>query len=86
MAIIKHHSIETISMCNFSISKEGLNSILYLSNELNFNLKPIDSGREKNLNLFLETTEEQIIYFLFVRMLRLCDQKATESIEKYLKL
>lgn len=86
MAILKHHSIETTTMSDFSIHKDGLNSISDLLNEINFNTTQIGTGREQNLNLFLETTEEQIIYFLFVRVLRLCDQKATESMNKYLKL
>jgi CRISPR-associated endonuclease/helicase Cas3 len=86
MAIIKHHSIGTMTMSNFSISKDGMSSISDLLNEQNVNFVPTSSGREQNLNLFLETTEEQIIYFFFVRILRLCDQRATESIEKYLKL
>jgi len=86
MAIIKHHNIGTMTMSNFSIYKDGLDSISDLLNELKFNSILTESGREHKLNLFLETTEEQIIYFLFVRILRLCDQKATESMEKYLKL
>jgi len=86
MAIIKHHSVDTITMSDFLISKEELNSILDLLKEINFTSIPIVSGRELNLNLFLETTEEQILYLFFVRILRLCDQKATESMEKYLKL
>lgn len=86
MVIIKHHSIETMTMSGFSIAKEDVASILNLLEEINFMAIPIESGREKNLNLFLQTNEEQILYLLFVRILRLCDQKATESMEKYLNL
>ena len=33
-----------------------------------------------------QNNEEWVIYFLLVRILRLCDQKATMNLEKYLKL
>lgn len=86
MAILKHHSVDTMTMSGFSISNENIAPILELFKEVNFSATPIILDVEKKLNLFLQTNEEQILYFFFVRLIRLCDQKATESMVKYLNL
>ncbi len=41
-------------------------------------------GFEDNLEGFhFEGHEEEVIYLFFVRILRLCDQKATENLKAY---
>jgi CRISPR-associated endonuclease/helicase Cas3 len=47
----------------------------------------IKKGKEESLeDIALDKDKEWILYFLFVRILRICDQKATESFEKYYTL
>jgi CRISPR-associated endonuclease/helicase Cas3 len=84
MSIIKHHGIQTTQMSDFSIDNKTFDIIYFLFKEINCEFNKILNGKGKDLNLFLETPEESILYFLFVRIIRLCDQKATESIDKYL--
>lgn len=88
-AILKHHSVATESMTAFEISPKCLSDLSLLLKELgikeslSLNLK----GRQENLSdLIPDKEKEWLMYLFFVRILRLCDQKATESIEKYYRL
>lgn len=86
IAILKHHGVDTTTMSCFSIDEQDISSMQMILNELGLRLKLPNTGREKKLNFFLETSEAHIIYFFLVRILRLCDQKATELMEYYLNL
>lgn len=52
--------------------------------ELGFDIQLEQSDYQGQLDGF-ETTDyrEKLLYFFFVRILRLCDQKATENLKKY---
>ena len=84
-AIMKHHSVDTESVEVYEISRKYLTDLSRLLKELSikcpsFNLK----GRKESLkDIVPEKDKEWLTYLFFVRILRLCDQKATALIEKY---
>lgn len=87
-AILKHHSTDSSSFCSFDISKTALKDLNRILNELGFEQEPIRDVRETGENLSdceCSNIKEKLLYFIFVRILRLCDQKATENLEKYYK-
>lgn len=87
-AIMKHHSVDTESVEVYEISRKYLTDLSRLLKELSikcpsFNLK----GRKESLkDIVPEKDKEWLTYLFFVRILRLCDQKATALIEKYYQL
>lgn len=92
-AILKHHSPESINFSSFKIDRQEFESFIQLwESQVNLTIKdksrllqmkeiPIDrfiiNSRTDNIGI--------VTYFLFVRILRLCDQEATKSMEIYLK-
>lgn len=87
-AILKHHSVATESMAAFEISPKCLSDLSLLLKELGIkeSLSLDLKGKQENLSDFIpDKDKEWLTYLFFVRILRLCDQKATESIEKYYK-
>lgn len=86
-AILKHHSPETKSFVDFSIPDYCINEVLILFKEYSLKGVLIKKGNGEALDDIVPTNDKEWMLYLFiVRILRLCDQKATESIEKYYTL
>lgn len=86
-AILKHHGVETETYADFEIVQIHYKEIERLLGEIDIKAKFPQKARGGNLNDYApRNCQEWIVYFLFVRILRLCDQKATMNFEKYLKL
>jgi CRISPR-associated endonuclease/helicase Cas3 len=86
-AILKHHSPETKSFVDFSILDYCINEVIFLFKE--YSLKGVFIKKENGeaLDDIVPTKDKEWMLYLFiVRILRLCDQKATESFEKYYTL
>ncbi len=87
-AILKHHSVDSSSFCCFEIKKSVLKDLNRLLAEFGFEKEPMSDISESGDNLYdceCVHIRERLLYFIFVRILRLCDQKATENLEKYYK-
>jgi CRISPR-associated endonuclease/helicase Cas3 len=88
-AILKHHSVETNSFETFSILDSSLNDLIKLMKELKLKYDFDKNERgESLLDIIPNKTKDKewLLYFIIVRILRLCDHKATESIDKYYKI
>jgi CRISPR-associated endonuclease/helicase Cas3 len=85
MAIARHHSPLSDSYSEFSISDKSYQAIQKLFDEFRYDIKlPQKEEFEGKMNLNgLETDEQTILYLFLVRILRLCDQKATENLSNY---
>jgi len=78
--ILKHHSPVSKSFADFSIADTGINEIQKLFKEYLLNGDFIKKGKEESLeDIALDKDKEWILYFLFVRILRICDQKVSAS-------
>lgn len=85
-AILKHHGVETETFADFEITETHHTEIVQLLGEIHIKAKLTQKARGGKLIEYLPgNKQEWIIYFLFVRILRICDQKATMCLEKYLK-
>lgn len=87
-AVLKHHSTDSRSSCGFEIKRLVLKDLNILLAEHGFEKEPIADVRESGEDLDdceCSNNRERILYFILVRILRLCDQKATENFEKYYK-
>ena len=85
-AILKHHSVDSSSFCSFEIRKTVVKDLNRLLSELGFEKEPIADVKESGDNLYdceCANTRERLLYFIMVRILRLCDQKATENLDNY---
>ncbi len=85
-AILKHHGVDTNSFVSFAISDKGLNDTNLLAKEYNIKGPFKRKERGESLSDIIPNNgndKEWLLYLLIVRILRLCDQKATESMEKY---
>ena len=83
-AVLKHHSPDTNSSDKFNIYKAGIAEIEKLMTEYQIKGKLRDKiGKESDLGMTPSSESEWLLYLFIVRILRLCDQKATESLEKY---
>ena len=88
-AIMKHHGVKTESFASFSISEKYLEEAKELMTENGIECDFIRKERKGNLDDILidkGKEKEWLLYFIIVRILRLCDQKATENRYKYYKL
>lgn len=86
-AILKHHGVETETYADFEISQIHNEEIERLLGEIDIKATLPQKARGGKLTDYIpQNKEEWIIYFLLVRILRLCDQKATMNFEKYLIL
>jgi CRISPR-associated endonuclease/helicase Cas3 len=54
-----------------------------LKKECQIDSELIPKGKEESLEEIMPTQQGWLLYLFMVRILRLCDQKATESLEKY---
>jgi CRISPR-associated endonuclease/helicase Cas3 len=85
-AILKHHGVETETYSNFDITEKNYNEIERLLGDIGIKIKLTQKARGGKLTDYLpDNKEEWIMYLFFVRILRLCDQKATMNFETYLK-
>jgi CRISPR-associated endonuclease/helicase Cas3 len=86
-AIMKHHGIGTDSFENFIIPEKNLSDLIVLAKEIDIKYAYIKKERGESLvSIIPNKDKEKLLYLLLVRILRLCDQKATGSIEKYYRL
>lgn len=86
-AILKHHGVETETYPDFEITDKDYSQIERLLQEVGVQVNLKRKARGGNMIDYLpDNRKEWVIYFLLVRILRLCDQKATMNLEKYLKL
>lgn len=85
MAIARHHSALSDTYSKFNISDKSYQAVQKLLDEFKYDIKlpqKQDFEGKRNLN-GLETDEQRIIYLFLARILRLCDQKATENLANY---
>lgn len=88
MAIAKHHSpkIAHNERVTFEISDSNYKVMEKLLNEFELGSTLQKNEEQVKLDGFqFHGCKEYIIYLFFVRILRLCDQKATENLNKYYK-
>lgn len=87
IAIARHHGVENFTYRTFNISNHNYQFIQQLLDEFDMNdfeLQQIET-KDGELDIMSFDQHEQFLLYLFlVRILRLCDQKATENFEKYL--
>ena len=86
-AVLKHHSVDNDKCCEYTIPNRYKDYIIELTKEICKNSKFIFSGsyEESLSDMIPESDKEWILYFLMVRILRICDQKATKDIKMYCK-
>jgi len=87
MAIARHHSPLAKSYPDFEVNNKNYNAIKILFDEFNLDIK-LERISRKGSELTFEATgwhRERILYLFLVRILRICDQKATEDLNKYFK-
>jgi len=83
-AVLKHHSTYTNSSAHFNAVKTGLDKMANLMKQYHIEGKLINQlGRENDLGIMPSNNREWLLYLYIVRILRLSDQKATESLENY---
>jgi len=86
-AILKHHSPESKSFIDFAIPEYCIFEIKLLFREYSLSGEFIKKERGGTLDDIVPNEDKEwIIYLFVVRILRLCDQKATKSLEKYYKI
>ncbi|MBP8967090.1 MAG: CRISPR-associated helicase Cas3' [Paludibacteraceae bacterium] len=91
-AILKHHSPETISFSDYKIEKTEFDVFISLwDTEVNipFNFQTcLLQMKEMPIDRYLINSRADdigiVFYFFLVRILRICDQKATQTMETYL--
>ncbi|MEW4923157.1 CRISPR-associated helicase Cas3' [Algibacter sp. 2305UL17-15] len=85
-AIARHHGVSNVSSPKFFVSDHNYQSINHLLEKYgfgNYNLSQKEKAEE--LEDFTSYSQSSfLMYLFFVRILRLCDQKATDDFEKYL--
>ncbi|HOB78397.1 MAG TPA: CRISPR-associated helicase Cas3' [bacterium] len=84
-AILRHHSPLSDSFESFDIPEKYLIDIKNLINEIGIECEYIKKANGEDLKEILPNNDlEQIFYLFLVRILRLCDQKVAESLNKYM--
>lgn len=84
VAIARHHNPFVNSFPDFKIPRENYFEAKKLLEELSINIGLETEKFQGRLDGFeTEWHGERIAYLFFVRILRLCDQKATENLNKY---
>lgn len=86
MAIARHHSPLTKSYPDFTISEMNYSIIKSLLEKyhIEVELTRCEKYNGEIDGFLFQGNEEQILYLFFVRILRLCDQKATANLKEYL--
>jgi CRISPR-associated endonuclease/helicase Cas3 len=84
VAIARHHSPLSISYPGFTVSDTNYIAMQVLLKKFGFDVTLIKKDEDGEIDGFVfEGNEEYLVYLFFVRILRLCDQKATENLNKY---
>ncbi|MCO5249450.1 MAG: CRISPR-associated helicase Cas3' [Chitinophagales bacterium] len=84
MAIARHHSSLSSSYPDFKITDKYYGEIKALLQELDIEINLEKEDFSGNLDGFeTDGFHERMLYLFFVRILRLCDQRATENLTKY---
>jgi CRISPR-associated endonuclease/helicase Cas3 len=86
MAIARHHSPLSKSYPQFNISEKNYQAVRELIDKFEFEIELNRAEKYAGeIDEFqFQGFEEQVLYLFFVRILRLCDQKATENLKAYL--
>jgi len=85
-AILKHHGVDTDSYSDFEVTDDSYKEVERLFEDIEIKTKLTQKTRGGILTDYLPNNKEEwVIYLFLVRLLRLCDQKATMDFEKYLK-
>ena len=87
-AILRHHSPVTDTSVAFRINEEAMTLQKEILKELDLQCNFPSSGNRDNLDDIIprkNKNKEWILYLVLVRILRLCDQKATANKQKYLR-
>ena len=85
-AILKHHGVDTDSYSDFEVTDDSYKEVERLLEDIEIKTKLTQKTRGGILTDYLPSNKEECVIYLFlVRLLRLCDQKATMDFEKYLK-
>ncbi len=83
-AILKHHGVDTESFPDFEINENEYKQLKVLFNEIGITTNFKKEALGGKMTDYLPTnSEEWVIYFFLVRILRICDQQATMNFEKY---
>ncbi len=86
-AISKHHNAGTIvkKIKGYSVTKNDYNSIENLLKDIKFSMRPLSELKDKSFAFSLYSDDkkikQEILEFLLSRILRICDQRATENIK-----
>lgn len=84
MAIARHHSSLSNSYPDFKVKDKYYSEIESLLQELDIEINLEKEDFSGNLEGFeTDGYHERMLYLFFVRILRLCDQRATENLTKY---
>ena len=83
-AVLKHHGVKADSAGAFSIPEKCIREVERLFEDCPLKGTLGTKGRKRELNeITLDNDKERLTYFFLVRLLRMCDQRATENMEKY---
>ena len=85
-SILKHHNVDTKKSVPSFIREDNLIDLRTLLTEMgySFDVSPENKKGEALSDLIPVKDKEWFAYFVLVRILRMCDQKATKELEKYL--
>lgn len=85
-SILKHHNVDTEKSVPSFIREDNLIDLRTLLTEMgySFDVSPENKKGEALSDLIPVKDKEWFAYFVLVRILRMCDQKATKELEKYL--
>lgn len=87
IAIARHHGVTNSTYPKFKISDHNYEFIKTIMEDFSFNdlkLQQFENDQGDLETVDIDQHERFLLYLFFVRILRLCDQKATDDFEKYL--
>lgn len=87
LAIARHHGVDNISYPAYNISNHDYKAIQQILDEYQFTDTVLEQKVRRKGELEpieLDNFDQYLLYLFLVRILRLCDQKATNDFEKYL--
>ena len=88
IAIARHHGVTNFSYPEYSISKHNYQFIKRIMNDYGMVDIELERSEVQKGDLYIDELnmhERYLLYLFLVRILRLCDQKATDDFEKYLQ-
>ncbi|MEZ4884647.1 MAG: CRISPR-associated helicase Cas3' [Chitinophagales bacterium] len=87
IAIARHHGVTNFTYPSFTVSNHNFQYIRKLLAEFSMSYMELEQYERKKGELEVmdfDQYEQFLLYLFLVRILRLCDQKATDDFEKYL--